>query len=791
LTEPRYLFLKLRNKDCIAGDAGRRATYSSFEDCADNPVLALLVLFQAKNGFTPGENLCMVTPKKNRPKQLSQARSEHHVSILSALRGLDRLLALALSAMRETPTTEEAETADQFRGLYLTQDGIERLLAREPGAPAFSSGRNDEDLPDPSGSGGRLRWLADVYGLSAFDLNVVLIALAPELDLRYEQLYAYLQDNITRKRPTVDLALNLLCSDAPGKLARRTHFAPDAPLVRHGLLHLIPDANQQPSPLLAHDLKLDEQVIRFLTEQECLDSRLAQFCRLLKPTTRGVDATPDDVLEGAALELLGCARESGGRLGFYFQGPEGAGKRRAVEALACEAELSLLTVDLTRAVAVTSDYRWLFRLVLNEARFNAAILYCDGLDVLRREEHAVAYQSLLEALSEFAGLHVLSGTQALSTETNLALKIITVPFARPDFTQRRAIWLEHLSAEGIRLDDSEIDALAGRFRFSGRQIAGAVCDASLKARWRRAASPSRKRSEAQPTMHELFTSARAQSRHDLSTLASKIEPKYEWEDIQLPDDQLEQLREVCAQAERRHVVYNEWGFGRKMSMGRGVVVLFTGPPGTGKTMAAEVIATELQLDLFKIDLSQIVSKYIGETEKNLDLIFREAQSSNAILFFDEADALFGKRSEVKDAHDRFANIEIGYLLQKIEEFDGIAVLATNLRQNMDEAFVRRMRVIVEFPFPDEEYRRRIWKSVFPKEAPLGEDVEFAALARIIRLSGGHIKNIALAGAFYAASDGQVIRTPHLMRAARREYQKLGRKLNDADTKSGESGMETT
>ncbi|HEX8853780.1 MAG TPA: ATP-binding protein, partial [Pyrinomonadaceae bacterium] len=174
---------------------------------------------------------------------------------------------------------------------------------------------------------------------------------------------------------------------------------------------------------------------------------------------------------------------------------------------------------------------------------------------------------------------------------------------------------------------------------------------------------------------------------------------------------------------------------------------------------------------------------IGETEKNLDRIFREAQTSNAVLFFDEADALFGKRSEVKDAHDRFANIEIGYLLQKIEEFDGIAILATNLRQNMDEAFVRRMQTIVEFPFPDEEYRRRIWGSVFPREAPLGEDVEFDALARTIRLSGGHIKNIALASAFYAAADGRVIRTPHLMRAARREYQKLGRKLLDADVKS--------
>jgi SpoVK/Ycf46/Vps4 family AAA+-type ATPase len=734
----------------------------------------------------------MVVSKKNRRGRLAQTNSAERASILSVLRELDRLLATALSAMRETSANEEAATGDQFRGLYLTQEGVERLLGHEPGAPVFSNDEHDhEDMPDPSWASARLRLLAALYDLSTFDLHIVLIALAPELDLRYEQLYAYLQDNVTRRRPTVDLALNLLCSGADMKLTRRAHFAPDAPLVRHGLLHLMPDANQQPTPLLGHGLKLDEQAIRFLTEQECLDARLAPFCRLFKPAAKGAESSRDAGMRRALLELARRAQELGGRLSLYFQGPAGAGKRRAAEALACETGASLLTVDLPRVVAGATDYRQLFRLAVNEARFNNAILYFDGLDVLRREEHEFAYQSLLETLSESAGLNLLSGTQALSHDDDPALKIITVPFAPPDFAERRAMWSDSLSAEGIRLDESEIDALAGRFRFSRRQIAGAVCDASLKARWRDVVSRSRSRSGAQPTLQELFSSARARSRHNLSSLASKIETKYGWEDIQLPADQLEQLRDVCAQAECRHIVYGEWGFGRKMSAGRGVVALFTGPPGTGKTMAAEVIANELQLDLFKIDLSQIVSKYIGETEKNLDLIFREAQTSNAILFFDEADALFGKRSEVKDAHDRFANIEIGYLLQKIEEFDGIAVLATNLRQNMDDAFVRRMRVIVEFPFPDEEYRRRIWKSVFPKEAPLGADVELDALARMIRLSGGHIKNIALAGAFYAAANGQVIRTQHLMLAARREYQKLGRKMNDTDLKLGEAGVGAT
>jgi len=737
----------------------------------------------------------MVAPRKKRHGLLSQVHGEESAPILSALRVLDRLLASALSCVRETSATEEAAAVEQFRGLYLTRDVVERMLAREPGATAFSSVKGDgEDLPDPSHADAHLRRLADIYGLSVFDLNVLLVALAPELDRRYEQLYAYLQDDITRRRPTVDLALNLLCPGACAKLARRAHFAPDSPLVRQGLLHLIPDAEQQPVPLLAHGLKLDEQLIRFLTGQECLDARLAPFCQLVAPTAHGAESSLDSDARRAILELARAAHESGERLSLYFQGQAGTGKRRAVEALARDAGARLLAVDLPRMVSGAGDYNSLFRLVLNEARFDEAVPYFDGLDALRREEQTVAYQSLLGALGEFEGLSVLAGAQTLSAESHPALKIITVPFAPPDFAERRALWLESLAAESVRLDGSDVDALAARFRFSRRQIAGAVCDANLKARLRHAASSSSSvgRPESQPvSAQELFAAARAQSRHNLSSLASKIEPKYVWDDIQLPPDQSEQLREICAQAECRHVVYGEWGFGRKMTAGRGLVALFTGPPGTGKTMAAEVIANELRLDLFKIDLSQIVSKYIGETEKNLDRIFREAHQSNAVLFFDEADALFGKRSEVKDAHDRFANIEIGYLLQKIEEFDGIAILATNLRQNMDEAFVRRMRVIVEFPFPDEEYRRRIWKSVFPAEAPLGDDVEFGALARAIRLSGGHIKNIALASAFYAASDGRVIRTPHLMRAARREYQKLGRKLNDADSPSGGDGEDTT
>ncbi|MGB9370102.1 MAG: ATP-binding protein, partial [Xanthobacteraceae bacterium] len=279
---------------------------------------------------------------------------------------------------------------------------------------------------------------------------------------------------------------------------------------------------------------------------------------------------------------------------------------------------------------------------------------------------------------------------------------------------------------------------------------------------------------AKADLADLYAGARIQSGEGLATLARKIIPRHAWTDLVLPADQAAQLREICDQARLRHVVYGDWGFDRKLSTGKGLNVLFTGPPGTGKTMAADVIAGELRLDLYQIDLSQVVSKYIGETEKNLERIFAAAENSNAVLFFDEADALFGKRSDVKDAHDRFANIEIGYLLQRMEQHEGVVLLATNLRQNFDEAFVRRLHSIVEFPFPDENFRLRIWQAVFPREAPLAAEVDMPFLAREVKMAGGGIKNIALTAAFYAAADKRAITMEHIVRAVRREHAKVGR-----------------
>ncbi|MEI2612130.1 MAG: ATP-binding protein [Candidatus Promineifilaceae bacterium] len=280
------------------------------------------------------------------------------------------------------------------------------------------------------------------------------------------------------------------------------------------------------------------------------------------------------------------------------------------------------------------------------------------------------------------------------------------------------------------------------------------------------------------TEQDLFVASRAHSNQNLGTLATKIKPRYDWTDIILPYDTLNQLREMVNQVRQKPIVYGRWGFDRKLALGKGLHALFAGESGTGKTMAADIMAGELGLDLYKVDLSSLVSKYIGETEKNLDRIFTEAATSNAILFFDEADAIFGKRSEVKDSHDRYANIEISYLLQRMEAYDGVVILATNLRANMDDAFTRRLHFAIEFPYPDVSDRERIWRINFPVETPLAESVDWFELARRFRLAGGNIRNIILAAAFLAAEHDESVGMVHLLHATRREYQKMGRLIDE-------------
>ena len=706
--------------------------------------------------------------------------------LVPALRQLDVLLERAVPALQKGDRRETG-TEMLLPGLCIEAAEVKRLLDRQPGAP-FSPEANDGRFLEAITDSPPLCHLQQNFELSSFDLCLLVIALAPEVDLRYERLNGFLQDDVTRRRPSVDLALNLLCTSAEEKLARRNHFSHSSPLISHRLLRILADPNAVQPPQLSHYLAPDDGILRWLLGDRDLDPRLRGFCTLSDPMF-DLEALLLAQSTKQALATLALPSDGSGlTLRLHFWGPRGVGKRTAAEALAKRMKSRFLVADLNRCALPDAELLQMPGILCRDARLHDAVLFVRGTESLQSGDRLAHYHGLMDELRSHRGAVILSGTSPSSPPHRGDLNVMSVAFPMPEFPLRQTAWRTVLDAAGIDCADADTSALASRFRLTPGRIAEATGDARSLARWRTAAesgSAHARLMEPATTVVDLFSAARSQCGEELGKLTCKVLPKYTWKDIVLPPDQLAQLREICSQASLRHVVYGDWGFDRKLSLGKGLNILFAGPPGTGKTMAAEVIAKELGLDLYKIDLSQVVSKYIGETEKNLDRIFAAAVASNAILFFDEADALFGKRSEVKDSHDRYANIEIGYLLQKMEEHEGIAVLATNLRQNLDEAFVRRIQHIVEFPFPDAAHRQRIWEVMFPPETPLGEDVDFRSLARAVKLAGGNIKNIAVTAAFYAAADGRVVRLPHIIRACSREHTKLGQTWGGEELSSQE------
>jgi AAA+ superfamily predicted ATPase len=684
------------------------------------------------------------------------------------LEWLDQRLAQAIATIQ----AEEEETGvATYPGLTQPPpERLERSMERELGESPFEGqgAISIESIAVRADS--ILAWLQRTFALAAVDLAVVAIALAPELDRRYEKLYAYLQDDVRCKRPTVDLALNLLGCSAPEKLRYRTRFATNGPLVGQGLLHLIADTPQSRPPLLAQELHLDEQVVNLLLSQPGLDRQLKPFCTLGQPIAQ--DVLPQ---EQALLMLVAQHWAADRPLRLYFQGVDRAGKHRRAEAIAAALQVPLLAVNLARLVEEKSGFEALVQRVLREALFQGAVLYLEDLDRVHAAE-GDAYRLVGRAIAAQPGIVILAGKQPYVPMSDYSLGVVTIPFALPDTNQRRELWRSALALYEIPLDEPGLEALSDRFQLTAEQIGDAVATAGTMARLKAVETG---RNDEQPStlsLAELFAAARSQTGYDLTALARKVVPKHGWGDIVLPPKQATLLQELCQEAKYQTQVWESWGFANKLSLGRGLNVLFSGPPGTGKTFAAEVIAHELGLDLYQIDLSQMVSKYIGETEKNLNRVFTAAANSNAILLFDEADALFGQRSEVKDAHDRYANIETSYLLQKMEEYEGVAILTTNFRSNMDEAFVRRLRYIIEFVLPGELERRRIWELIWPEHLPRDPDLDLEFMASKCELPGANIRNIALRAAFLAAADGGVVGMVHLIVALQREYQKMGKML---------------
>ncbi len=682
---------------------------------------------------------------------------------------------------------------DEFRGLYISESEVDGLLSSSPATVSMPAPASTEpgELAELTRSlvglereisarvactrvELRLEHLMRAFNLSRFETDCMLIAVLPELDLRYQRLYAYLQDDVTRRCPTVDLARVLLApSTETGEV--RAAFLPHGRLLGCQLVTMTDPPGHRDGSLLDRAFNIDQRAMDYLLGSDAIDSRLSSFARLVSPTVRLSDLLlPGDLMARLGLLLGSCTRASGPTVCLH--GRPGSGKRLTAEAICGELGAPLLVVNSSAVAETDLPPGTALSLIMRESSLQRSCVFWQHFDRLVPENARLDEfrHAVLEASMSCPQM-VLIGTQAPwePAVSSFAKPLLTLEVPIPPLDIRRQMWSFAIARIPSSLSETDIDALAAKFRFSGGQIMDAVADAHN-------AAVARAGTEARVATNDIYRACNSRSNQRLRALARHVRSTFTWEDIVLPKDQLAQLREITNHVRFRHIVFDEWNFDRKVALGRGLNVLFAGPSGTGKTMAAGIMAGDLNLDLFKIDLSTVVSKYIGETEKNLDRIFREAQDSNAILFFDEADAIFGKRSEVRDSHDRYANIEIAYLLQRMEEYDGIVILATNLRKNLDESFTRRMQFCVDFPLPDETDRYRIWRGMFPSEAPLSSDADLDFVARRFKISGGNIKNIALEAAFLAASDGEMITTGHLVRATRREYQKMGRLCNEAD-----------
>jgi hypothetical protein len=572
-----------------------------------------------------------------------------------------------------------------------------------------------------------LEQLCKLFGLSSFERAVLVMCAGMELDSKFAGVCGKADGDARRDYPTFSLALAALPD------AHWSALTPDAPLRRWRLIEL-----QSGCDLTQSRLRIDERVLHFLTGVTHLDERLVGVVEPIPGSTDVVNSQRA-IAERIAAVLQNCA---GAGLPVIQLCGNDATAKRAMAGAACAAVG--LDLHALAAEVLPTDARELESLVR-----------------LWEREAALAASALLvecgEADNFFAPVRFIEragGVLFVASRERLRLRhrtAVSFDVTKPTSEEQQALWRR----AGV---NGQVEALAAQFDLNAASIRAAAAQSK---------SP-----------EELWIACRAEARPRLDNLAQRIDTRATWNEIVLPAPQLAMLREIAVHVRQRTKVYETWGFAQKCNRGLGISALFAGASGTGKTLAAEVLANELRLDLYRIDLSQVVSKYIGETEKNLRRVFDAAEEGGAILLFDEADALFGKRSEVKDSHDRYANIEISYLLQRMEQYRGLAILTTNMKDAVDPAFLRRIRFVLQFPFPDAAERLEIWRRMFPAQTPL-EGLDVTKLAKL-HVAGGNIRNIAVNAAFLAADANEPVRMNHLLRVTRTEYAKIEKPLTDAE-----------
>ncbi|MGH8072134.1 MAG: ATP-binding protein [Candidatus Entotheonellia bacterium] len=609
-------------------------------------------------------------------------------------------------------------------------------------------------LPKPSA----LDTLCSAFGLSPFERDVLLMCAGIELDAGFASLCAAAQGDVRRTYPTFSLALAALAD------AHWSALTPAAALRGWRLIEVGAGTSVTTSAL-----RVDERILHYLTGVSYLDERLRGLVEPLQPVgdlppshrtlahkigelwsqPRGLAAWPVmQLCGGERASKYAIATVACGTLGIQVQVMHGADMPAAV------AEREALT-RLWEREAVLSQ--------------SALLVDCEGVENPEHLRPALAF------LERVQGMLLVAHREPLGLQARMAIRL-DVP--KPSRAEQQALWHSALGPVAQRIN-GQVEAIVSQFHLSPQAIHAASAEALARMEERGSAAEDHGCQSSILNPQALWEACRGQARQRLDELAQRIPPTATWDDMVLPEPQRQTLREIAMHVRQRAKVYEAWGFAAKSARGLGISVLFAGVSGTGKTMAAEVLADELRLDLYRIDLSQVVSKYIGETEKNLRRIFDAAEEGGAILLFDEADALFGKRSEVKDSHDRYANIEVSYLLQRMEAYHGLAILTTNMKSALDPAFLRRIRFAVQFPFPDAAQRGEIWRRIFPRDTPT-DGLDLARLARL-NVAGGNIRNIALNAAFLAADVGEPVRMTHVLHAAQSEYAKLEKPLTEAET----------